>query len=95
MRACYEDVFASNSSSTALESKSTPSWQFGIRIAGLRCGTSKLEMQMLRGLERVTVKAREKRKRKIEPLRRAALSAAIEHLCDRHGVLPSKDLPAK
>jgi hypothetical protein len=50
---------------------------------------------MLRGLERVTVKAREKRKRKIEPLRRAALSAAIEHLCDRHGVLPSEDLPAK
>jgi hypothetical protein len=96
MRACYDDFFARNSNSAALRVRKYTLLAIRyVRTGSSRRETSKLELHMLRGLARVTTKAQEKRDQDKIPLRRAALSAAIEHLCHRHGVLPSRDLPAK
>jgi hypothetical protein len=96
MRACYDTFFARNSNSAALRVRKYTLLAIRyVRIGALRRGTSKLELQMLRGLERVTTKGRKKRDQDMIPLQRLALSAAIEHLCDGHGVLPSRDVLAK
>jgi hypothetical protein len=96
MHACYDDFFARNPNSmvSGVRNYTLLAIRY-ITTGAFRRETSKLELQMLRGLERVTTKAQEKRDQDMIPLRRAALSAAIEHLCHRHGVLPSRDLPAK